>query len=228
MRRSTVDYVHRGDLIRRRERNRRWALGLGFLAALFGFTQLRQRDASASAPPSFGSAGEKERLRNALDSATGELNLAKAELERASRIIHYSTRFRVGAHIVADIYDIALAEGIEPELAFRLVKTESEFQERAVSPVGAVGLTQLMLPTAQYFQKGVTRTQLYDRKTNLRIGFRYLRTLIRERDGDLKLALLTYNRGPVAVNAARRAGLDPANGYERMVMTGYSGTGVVD
>jgi len=94
--------------------------------------------------------------------------------------------------------------------------------------VGAIGLTQLMHPTARYFQKGVTRDDLYDRDTNLRIGFRYLRTLIREYKGNVQLALLVYNRGPVAVENARERGIDPSNGYERIVMKGYKGTGVVD
>ena len=113
-------------------------------------------------------------------------------------------------------------------LAFRLVRVESEFNEKATSPVGAVGLTQLMPSTARYFQKGITKNQLYDRETNLRLGFRYLRTLINEYDGNLKLALLVYNRGPAAVERARAAGLDPANGYDRMVAGGYKGNGGVD
>ena len=108
------------------------------------------------------------------------------------------------------------------------MRLESEFNERATSPVGAVGLTQLMLPTARYFQKGITRDGLYDRDTNLRIGFRYLRGLIRENEGDVRIALLMYNRGPVAVQRARREGRDPSNGYDRLVLSGYRGDGVVE
>ena len=134
----------------------------------------------------------------------------------------------MGADLATSIYDISLAEGIEPELGFRLVRVESEFNERATSPVGAVGLTQLMLPTARYFQKGITREQLYDRDTNLRIGFRYLRTLVRENKGNVRLALLVYNRGPVAVQAAQEQGLDPSNGYERVVLGDYRGRGTME
>ena len=67
-----------------------------------------------------------------------------------------------------------------------------------------------------------------DRDTNLRIGFRYLRTLVREYKGNVQLALLVYNRGPVAVESSREQGLDPSNGYERVVMKGYKGRGVID
>ena len=40
------------------------------------------------------------------------------------------------------VFDASLREGIDPELAFRLVRLESEFNARAVSKVGAIGLTQ--------------------------------------------------------------------------------------
>lgn len=171
---------------------------------------------------------EAVRLRAELESARGELDLANARLDRWHRIFGFSSTYRVGADLATSIYDIALAEGIEPDLAFRLVRVESQFNERATSPVGAIGLTQLMLPTARYFQKGISRDDLYDRNTNLRIGFRYLRTLIREQKGNVQLALLVYNRGPVAVANSREKGRDPSNGYERMVMKGYKGRGVVD
>ena len=158
----------------------------------------------------------------------GELAMANAQLERWNRIFSFSNRYNIGAQLAGSIHDIALDEGLEPELAFRLVRLESDFKERAVSSVGAVGLTQLMPATARYFEKGITRERLYDRETNLRIGFRYLRGLIREYDGDLELALLVYNRGPTAVERSRRQGIDPSNGYERRLLRGYKGDGVVN
>lgn len=171
---------------------------------------------------------EAVRLRTELEAVRGELDLANAQLERWHKIFGFSSTYRVGADLAASIYDIALAEGIEPDLAFRLVRLESQFNDRATSPVGAIGLTQLMLPTARYFQKGITRDELYDRNTNLRIGFRYLRSLIRENKGNVQLALLVYNRGPVAVKNSRQQGRDPSNGYDRIIMKGYTGRGVID
>ena len=85
-----------------------------------------------------------------------------------------------------------------------------------------------MLPTAKYFDKAVTRERLFDPQTNLRIGFRYLRGLMKSYKGDLKLALLVYNRGPVAVERALATGVDPANGYDRVIMKGYGGTGLAE
>ena len=184
--------------------------------------------ALASSPGFSFSRGDDSRLKSDLLNARGELDLAKAQLERMHRVFSYSSRYDVGADLAATIYEAALAEGIDPELAFRLVKVESQFNPRAVSPVGALGLTQLMLPTARYFDRNVTREELFEPEKNLRIGFRYLRGLVKSYKGDLKLALLVYNRGPVAVENALTMGVDPANGYDRVILKGYEGKGLVE
>ena len=230
MRNLRGTYVHRGDRDRRRRKVRAGLLLTGFAASV-GFVVRDSGPAEAKAeaprfPVVIGS--EAVRLRSELDAARSELDLANAQLERWHNIFGYSSTYRIGADLATSIYDISLAEGIEPELAFRLVRVESEFNERATSPVGAIGLTQLMLPTARFFQKDLTKEELYNRDTNLRIGFRYLRTLVREYKGNVQLALLVYNRGPVAVQASREQGRDPSNGYERVVMKGYKGRGVID
>ena len=199
------------------------------LAVVIGWRNGGTSEAAAEPTPSiFTGLSADARLQGELDRTRGELDLANAQLARWNRIFTYSSQYHISADLAADIYDIAQAEGIEPDLAFRLVRVESEFIERATSNVGAVGLTQLMLPTAKYFEKGLTRAGLYDRKTNLRVGFRYLRTLIKEQKGNVKMALLVYNRGPVAVAAARANGNNPSNGYDNAVTRGYRGTGVVD
>jgi soluble lytic murein transglycosylase-like protein len=48
-------------------------------------------------------------------------------------------RYSISRDLAEDIYDIAKESNIEPRLAYGLVKTESTFNERAVSPVGAAG-----------------------------------------------------------------------------------------
>jgi hypothetical protein len=152
----------------------------------------------------------------------------RESLSRWHRIYTYSTQYRIKTDLARRIYDASVAAGIEPELGFRLVRVESVFNPRAQSPVGAVGLTQLMVGTAREFEPGVTREQLMDPDVNLRIGFKYLRTLIREYKGDLKLALLVYNRGPAAVRGALSMGISPANGYENLMLRGYRGRGTLD
>lgn len=234
MRKLHGTYVHRGDGARRRARLRRWAYAIGFCAAAVVAYQYRDsRPSAAEAAPAaptgrmWAMVGD-DALRRELATVQGELDMLRAQHERASEVIKYSSQYDISARLAGTIFDIALAEGIDPELAFRLVKLESNFKVRAASPVGALGLTQLMPGTARHFDKNVTRERLFDPKTNLRIGFRYLRGLVDTYDGNVNLALLVYNRGPVAVNAALREGRDPTNGYDRILTRGYNGKGVVD
>lgn len=227
-------YVHRGDAYRRRKRLNRTVLALSFLGATAFVAGNRKPAAKAAeAAPVTSSAfrinvSTDRSLAFALDSARGELDLVRAQLERAQKVIGYSTRYQIGADLAGSIVDVASAEGIDPELAFRLVKLESDFNVRATSPVGAVGLTQVMPSTAKYYVKGITREKLYDPQTNLRVGFRYLRGLVNEYNGDVKLALLVYNRGPVAVAKSRAQGDNPSNGYDRILTKGYRGSGVME
>ena len=221
-------YVHRGDLKRRRGQMRRAILGIACCSAALVVYENQKAGDAAAAPFAGAAAAVGGETGRRLTTTGGGVAIANEQLERWNRIFAFSNRYNIGAQLAGAIHDIAIDEGIEPELAFRLVKTESEFHERATSHVGAVGLTQLMPATARYFAKGITREELYNRDTNLRIGFRYLRGLIRENDGNVRLALLTYNRGPVAVARARKAGRDPSNGYDRLVLAGYRGDGVIE
>ena len=153
---------------------------------------------------------------------------AGEQLERLHAIHNYSRRYHISEELSTAIYDIAHSEGIDPALAFPLVRLESQFKETATSPVGAIGLAQVMLPTARGYVPDITRDQLYDRDTNLMIGFRHLRGLLRQYRGNIELALLVYNRGGVAVELDRELGIDPSNGYDRIVMKGYRGKGTID
>lgn len=133
-------------------------------------------------------------------------------------VAEYARRYGISPDLAAAIERAAAAEGVETELAFRLVRVESAFHDRAVSPVGALGLTQLMPATAAEMQPGITREQILERDTNLRLGMRYLRTLLRLYDGDREEALHAYNRGMGTVARIRARGGDPANGYARAVL----------
>ncbi|HEX2094830.1 MAG TPA: transglycosylase SLT domain-containing protein [Longimicrobiaceae bacterium] len=153
-----------------------------------------------------------------LESLEGKLDLQQLQIERMDRIFRHSSRYGIGADLAASIEEIALAERIDPKLAFELVRVESQFNQRAVSPMGAVGYTQLMPETARLLKPGITRRQMFDRDTNLRLGFRFLRSLIVRYEGDIHLALLAYNRGPSKVDQLVRAGIDPNNGYSYLVL----------
>ena len=160
-------------------------------------------------------------LQQQLTGTQGELELVKLQLERTSAILENSARYQIPADLAEDIYDIALSEGIDPELGFRLVKVESGFKATARSSMEAYGYTQLQLPTARFYDPDVTVRDLYQRETNLRIGFRFLRDLLEQFDHDMELALVAYNRGPGKVAGILATGGDPANGYAEAVMDGW-------
>jgi soluble lytic murein transglycosylase-like protein len=177
--------------------------------------------ASASAPTL-----EEFRAREqSLEQTRAELTLARLQLERLDAIVRYAVRYQIAADVATDVYDIALAEGVEPELAFRLIEVESNFVPQATSTAGAVGYTQVLPSTARLYEPSLTTSQLYERRTNLRLGFRYLRDLLeRYADhpgGQLRLALLAYNRGPTRVQELLEAGRDPQNGYATAILRGY-------
>ena len=109
------------------------------------------------------------------------------------------------------ITKIATETGLDPKLLHALVIIESAYNIRAVSPVGAMGLTQLMPGTAR--ELGVSNA--FDTEQNLRAGARYLAIQI-GRFSDIRLALAAYNSGP---NRVARLGRVPdiheTQGYVR-------------
>lgn len=182
--------------------------------------QLGARTASSSETwaASLSSDARLRSLAAKLEAREGELELQRTQIERLERIQRNSARYGIRADLAAAIDDIALAENVDPRIAFELVRVESRFNPRAVSPVGAVGLTQLMPATARHLKPGITRAQLFDPETNLRLGFRFYRYLLNYYGGDVRLALHAYNRGPATVDKLLKAGRDPSNGYARMVL----------
>src|SRR5688572_6250160 len=119
----------------------------------------------------------------------GQVQLTAAQVREAARLaqVYRHKGYTVPERLAREIYGAAVANELDPAMAFGLVRTESDFENTATSHVGAIGLTQLMLPTARWFKRDITVRELRDSRTNLRIGFRYLRELVVRYDGDLEL-----------------------------------------
>jgi hypothetical protein len=143
-----------------------------------------------------------------------------ASMQRDNIITAAMETFGIDRFLAEKIHDIAEQEGIDPKLGYGLVKTESTFNTKAKSYVGALGLAQLMPRTAAWLKPGTTKSDLLKPEVNLQLGFKYLKQLQDKYRGNTKLALLAYNRGPGIVDGILRRGGNPDNGYAKKVVDG--------
>ncbi len=98
---------------------------------------------------------------------------------------------------------IAQKYDVDPELIHSIIRAESNYDSRAVSPKGAVGLMQLMPDTAKEY--GVK--DRYDPEENIEGGVKYLKVLLQTYDQKDDLVLAAYNAGPEAVK--KHKGIPP-------------------
>jgi len=93
--------------------------------------------------------------------------------------------------------------GLNQCLTFALIRAESNFLPTARSPVGALGLMQLMPSTAKDIARGLgidaSTPQLTNPEVNVRIGTRHLKDMIRRFNGNLVSAVAAYNAGATPV-----------------------------
>lgn len=114
----------------------------------------------------------------------------------------------------AIIDSVSARHGVPARLVRALIKVESDFQERARSPQGAMGLMQLMPGTAKRFAVA----DPYNPRQNIEGGIKYLKQLL-DRFPTTALALAAYNAGEAAVDRFR--GIPPyaeTHNYVRRIL----------
>jgi len=101
----------------------------------------------------------------------------------------------VPADINQLVEQIASRYQVDPDLIRAVIRVESDYDPKAVSSKGAMGLMQLIPATAHRF--GVTNP--FDPKQNIEGGVNYLKYLLNLFGGDLNLSLAAYNAGEHSV-----------------------------
>ena len=161
-------------------------------------------------PPSDQPTNPKQKLvEGRLRVAAGDSWTGLSRLWRASlRLVNQSCKERQLLHrsqhprLLSQVFETASQqEEVRDELLMAIAKQESRFSPGVSSPVGAVGLLQLMPATAEELAGGaLSQDQLREPTRNARLGARYLGQLLEQWQGDIALAVASYNAGPGAAS----------------------------
>ena len=93
---------------------------------------------------------------------------------------------------------------VDPYLVAGIIREESLYNPEALSPVGAIGLMQLMPTTARRVANTIAlspfeRDDLFTAEVNIQLGVRYVGQLLREYEGQVIQVIAAYNAGPKPV-----------------------------
>jgi hypothetical protein len=145
--------------------------------------------------------------------------------EHAVKQVHYIIKNLHPNHtqapeIARTIVSLADELDYDPLLVAAVIKTESTFNARARSSVGARGLMQVMPATAEFISRaenigwrGVST--LYEPRYNIRLGITYLKYLEKLFNRDMRRVLIAYNWGPGNLNRAMRGEIHIPAGPQR-------------
>lgn len=159
----------------------------------------------------------KPKLTKASASRSSDLARLDPNYSRAA-----ATRSVSAAEIDKFIDEAAARHKVDPNLVRALVKVESNYNPRAVSSKGAIGLMQLMPSTARHYDVN----NPFDAKQNVDAGVRHLKGLLNDFNGNVPLSLAAYNAGESAVQ--RHSGIPPyqeTRNYVRKITNMIGGSG---
>ena len=134
---------------------------------------------------------------------------------------------------IRELAQVVIAEadrhGLDSGLVLAVMRVESSCYHRAVSPVGALGLMQVMPSTGEELarEQGIEwrgPETLFDPVVNVKLGIAYLKELS-DRYQQLPTALAAYNWGPGRIDRRLRRGSDLPDVYVKSVMRAYSNVG---
>jgi soluble lytic murein transglycosylase-like protein len=129
------------------------------------------------------------------------------------------------AQVAATIVRDANLRGIDPNLVMAVIHIESRGNAYALSPVGAMGMMQIMPPTGEELAAQLDipwrgPQTLFDPLLNVRLGIAYLEQL-ESRYGSMATALAAYNWGPGRIDSRIRHGAALPVVYSGSVLATY-------
>jgi soluble lytic murein transglycosylase-like protein len=129
------------------------------------------------------------------------------------------------ARVAAAIVREAKIHEIDPNLVMAVIHIESRGNAYALSPVGAMGLMQIMPPTGEELAAKLDipwrgSQTLFDPLLNVRLGIAYLEQL-ESRYGSMTTALAAYNWGPGRIDSRIRHGVALPVVYSGSVLATY-------
>jgi len=128
-------------------------------------------------------------------------------------------------HLTHQVLRYSEEHEVDPLLVLAVIRAESRFSTRAISPMGAMGLMQVMPATARFIteQRGWSwpgESRLFDPSFNIRLATSYLSDLL-NKFGSVEEALIAYNCGEGTMQQLRASGLPLPRSYARGVMSTY-------
>jgi soluble lytic murein transglycosylase-like protein len=129
--------------------------------------------------------------------------------------------------LASAIFEESRRHDLDPHLVLAVMHVESRFNAFALSPVGAMGLMQVMPATGEELAADLGIAwhgpqTLFDPMLNLRMGVAYLKQL-ESRYGNIATALAAYNWGPGHIDRRLRRGRELPTEYSRLVLDAHAG-----
>lgn len=158
--------------------------------------------------------------------AAGAWQIANRYLKRAYPSIGTAEQSDIPLHFLRMYYVLPFEKEIvensaerelDPAFVAALIHQETTFNPRAVSPVGAKGLMQLMPGTAKEIGERLytvyQEDRLFDPEFNIDLGTYYVRQVLEMMDGDAELAAAGYNGGPYRIRRWHRENTKPRDQF---------------
>jgi soluble lytic murein transglycosylase-like protein len=166
-----------------------------------------------------------------MDAAAPQAGSADEQLV-AAVAAHIGARGRTGmteseiAQLARTIVEESRRHTIDPGLVLAVIHVESRYGAYVVSPVGAMGLMQILPSTGEELaaREGIIwrgPQTLFDPIVNVRLGVAYLKELT-DRYGNTTLALAAYNWGPGRIDRRLRRGTPMPKVYPALVFEAYT------